>query len=176
MSSVELIDQPVSIAGSSAFLTAAIPKTRERFEIVTSFLERVADLAAVMAAAVLACATYELLQIGKNLHYSAGTVLLAAFGFGVVFVLMLDHDGAYKRANSLLRIRETERILRVSTQAFALVFALTFFFSQRFSRWIVALAVVLVPLLLIAEKQFMFLLIRNLHKRGHGLPNPLGCR
>ncbi len=42
---------------------------------------------------------------------------------------MLDHDGAYKRANSLLRIRETERILRVTMQAFGVVFPVTFFFS-----------------------------------------------
>src|ERR1035437_9306029 len=171
MGFVELSDQPVSVTRSSAFLTTAIPKSRERFAIVPGFLERVADLAAVIAAAVLAYTTYELLQMGRHLHYSAGTVLLAAFGFAVAFVLMLDHDGAYKQANSLLRIRETERILRVSTQAFALVFALTFFFSQWFSRWIAALAVVLGPLLLIAEKQFMFLLIRNLHKRGHSLQN-----
>jgi exopolysaccharide biosynthesis polyprenyl glycosylphosphotransferase len=173
MGSVELIDQSVSVARPLAFLATPAPKSRERFQIGTSFLERVSDLAAVMAAVVLAYTTYELLEMGRHLHYSAGTAFWSAFGVAITFVLMLDHDGAYQRANSLLRIRETERIIRVSTQAFALLFSLTFFFSQVFSRWVVALAVVLVPLLLIAEKQFVFLLIRSLHKRGHGVQNVL---
>ncbi|MGD0157997.1 MAG: exopolysaccharide biosynthesis polyprenyl glycosylphosphotransferase [Terracidiphilus sp.] len=132
-----------------------------------------ADLAAVVAATVLAYATYELLQIGRQLHYSASVGLLAAFSFAVLFVLMLDHDGAYKRANSLLRIRETERILRVTVQAFAVVFLVTFFLSELFSRWVVVLAVVFVPLLVIVEKQVVFVLIRNLHSRGYGLRNAL---
>jgi exopolysaccharide biosynthesis polyprenyl glycosylphosphotransferase len=42
-----------------------------------------------------------------------------------------------------------------------------------FSRWVLALAVVFVPLLLVIEKQFLFLLIRNLHSRGYGLQNVL---
>ena len=70
-----------------------------------------------------------------------------------------------------LRIRETERVLQASTQAFSVLFPITFFVLRPFSRWVAILAVVLVPLCLIAEKQFAFLLIRNLHKRGHGLQN-----
>jgi exopolysaccharide biosynthesis polyprenyl glycosylphosphotransferase len=42
-----------------------------------------------------------------------------------------------------------------------------------FSRWVVLLAVVFVPLLVIVEKQFVFVLIRNLHSRGLGLQNVL---
>ena len=91
-----------------------------------------ADLSAVMAATTLAYATYQLLQMRRQLHYPASTVLLAAFGFAVFFVLMLNHEGAYKQANSLLRIRETERILRVTIQAFATVFLVSFFFRILF--------------------------------------------
>ena len=115
-----------------------------------------ADLAAVWAAALLAYFVYVFLEIGRHLHYPIGAVLISAFVFAAMFVLMLDHDRAYKRANSLLRIRETERILRVSTQAFGLTFAVTFPFSHLFSRWVVALAVVFVPLLLVIEKQLVF--------------------
>ena len=42
-----------------------------------------------------------------------------------------------------------------------------------FSRWVVVLAVVFVPLLVIAEKQLVFVLIRQLHSRGYGLRNVL---
>lgn len=153
--------------------TKDVRYSREQFERAASILERMADLAAVWAAALLAYFAYVLLEVGKHLHYSIAAVLTAAFVFAAMFVLMLDHDGAYKRGNSLLRIRETERILRVSTQAFGLTFAVTFSFSHFFSRWVVALAVVFVPLLLVIEKQLVFLLIRHLHSRGYGLQNVL---
>jgi FlaA1/EpsC-like NDP-sugar epimerase len=118
-------------------------------------------------------AAYRAFGIGKGLHYSLETVSTAALAFAVVFVLMLDHDGAYRRANSLLRIRETERILRVSIQAFGIVLPASFFFSFLFSRWVVALAIVFVPLMLIIEKQIMFMVIRHLHSRGYGIQNVL---
>jgi exopolysaccharide biosynthesis polyprenyl glycosylphosphotransferase len=173
MGSVEVLNSAVTEERSSALPSTAIPKIRERFELAVGILERTADLVAVASAATLAYATYEFLRIGKNLHYSAETVLLTILGFSVMFVLMLDHDGAYKQANSLLRIRETERVLRVSTQAFGIVFPVTFFFLQPFSRWVVVLAFLSVPLLLVLEKQFVFVIIRYLHKRGYGLQNVL---
>ena len=144
-----------------------------QFEVAISILERFADLTGVVVAAILACSVYEFLQLGKQIHYSAGTVLMSAIIFAAVFVLMLDHDGAYQRANSLLRIRETERILRVSMQAFGMVFMLTFFSSELISRWMVSLAFVFVPLVLIIEKQIVYLLIRYQHSRGYGLQNVL---
>jgi exopolysaccharide biosynthesis polyprenyl glycosylphosphotransferase len=153
--------------------TKDVLHSREQFEKAASILERMADLAAVWAAALLAYFVYLFLEVGRHIHYPIGAVLISAFVFAAMFVLMLDHDGAYERANSLLRIRETERILRVSTQAFGLVFAVTFSFSHLFSRWVVALAVVFVPLLLVLEKQLVFLLIRHLHGRGYGLQNVL---
>jgi FlaA1/EpsC-like NDP-sugar epimerase len=124
-----------------------------------------------MSATFLSYFAYRSLGIGRALHYSVGTVSTAALAFAVVFVLMLDHDGAYKRANSLLRIRETERILRVTIQAFGVVLPASFFFSFLFSRWVVLLAIVFVPLTLIIEKQIVFLIIRNLHSRGYGVQN-----
>ena len=173
MGSAKLIDSALPLEESRAFPAAAAPKGHERFEVAAAFIERMADLVAVMTATMLACSTYELLQVGRHLHYSASAVLPAAFGFAVLFVLMLDREGAYKPANSLLRIRETERILRITVQAFAVVFPVTFFFSERFSRWVVVLAVVFIPLLVIVEKQFVFVLIRHLHSRGYGLRNVL---
>src|SRR5580692_8205980 len=115
------------------FSTAADARlSRARFEATTSFIERATDLAAVLSATFLSYFAYRSLGIGKALHYSVGTVSTAALAFAVVFVLMLDHNGAYKRANSLLRIRETERILRVTIQAFGIVLPASFFFSFLF--------------------------------------------
>jgi exopolysaccharide biosynthesis polyprenyl glycosylphosphotransferase len=150
-----------------------VQHSRERFEMAASALERIADLAAVMAAVYLAYSAYRLLEIGRQLHYSNGTILTAGFAFAVAFVMMLDHDGAYEQANSLLRIRETERILRVSTQALGMAFTVNFFISYPFSRWVVVLAAVFIPLLLVIERQFVYLVIRLLHSRGYGLQNVL---
>src|SRR5579859_2669066 len=171
MGSVNLMDQAVSLTKASAIRAGAKPKSREHFEMIAAICERVADLVSVMAAATLAYGIYELLRMGKHIQYSAVAVVTTALGFAIVFVLMLDHDGAYKQSNSLLRIRETERILRVSTEAFAVVFPVTFFFLHPFSRGVVVLAVMLVPCLLVVEKQLMFLFIRHLHGWGYGLQN-----
>ena len=112
-------------------------RSRAKFEVAASLIERVTDLASVMSASFLSYFVYRSLGIGRAIHYSVGTVATAAFAIAAVFVLMLDHDGAYKRANSLLRIRETERILRVTIQAFGIVLPASFFFSFLFSRWVV---------------------------------------
>ena len=173
MGSVKLIDSPVPFEESCALPAAAMSKGHERFDLATAFIERLADLAAVMTATMLADGLYEFLQIGRRLHYPAGIFLPIAFGFSLLFVLMLEHDGAYNRANSLLRIRETERILRVTAHTFSVVFPITFFLSEVFSRWVVVLTFILVPLLVIVEKQLVFVLIRSLHSRGYGLRNVL---
>lgn len=92
-----------------------------------------ADLVAVMAAATFSYASYALLQLGGQLPYSSSTALLASLCFAALFLLMLDHEGAYKRANDLLRIREIEQILRVTVHAFGVGFLVSFFFCN-FSR------------------------------------------
>jgi hypothetical protein len=64
-------------------------RSRARFEVAASAIERVTDLAALMAASFLSYFVYRSLGIGKGLHYSVGTISTAAFAFAVVFVLML---------------------------------------------------------------------------------------
>src|ERR1039458_5089367 len=85
MGSVKLIDSAAPFGAASAVQAVAIPKRRERFEIAIAVIERIADLATVVAATTLAYVTYELLQVGKQLHYSATSVLLAGFGLSVLF-------------------------------------------------------------------------------------------
>jgi exopolysaccharide biosynthesis polyprenyl glycosylphosphotransferase len=73
----------------------------------------------------------------------------------------------------LLRVRETEQILRVSAEAFVITLTVSFFTSVLFSRWLLVLCLVLVPLALFIEKLFMYLLIRTLHSRGFGIERVL---
>jgi exopolysaccharide biosynthesis polyprenyl glycosylphosphotransferase len=53
------------------------------------------------------------------------------------------------------------------------VFAVTFFLGHSFPRGVLVFAILFVPLLLVAEKQFIYVLIRNLHTQGHGVQNVL---
>ena len=162
------------VASFPVFSTARSARLfRAQFEAVVSLIERVADVVTVTTAAFLSYYAYRALGIGKGFQYSFESLSIATLSFAVVFVFMLDHDGAYKRANSLLRIRETERILRVSIQAFRIVLPASFFFSFLFSRWVVALAIGFVPMMLIIEKQIMHMVIRHLHSRGYGIQNVL---
>jgi len=165
---------------SSSLPPQAIRAAREeverpgiQFETIVGLMERAADLVAAMAAALLAYFAYMSLGVGKQLHYSTGTVLTAAGLFAVALVVMLDQEGGYERTNSLLRIRETERLLRVSARVFGLLFAVTFFLSYEYSRWVVGVAAFLVPLVLFIEKQLVFSVVRGLHCRGYGLENVL---
>jgi exopolysaccharide biosynthesis polyprenyl glycosylphosphotransferase len=162
-----IVSEPISVAGKDAV------RLRVQFQMAVALLERIADLAAVMAASLLAYSAYMSMGMGKRLHYSTGTVMTGAILFAITLVVILDQEGAYERTNSLLRIRETERILRVSTQVFGILFAVTFFLSYGYSRWVVMLAAVFVPFLLFLEKQFVFMVIRQLHSRGYGLQNVL---
>ncbi len=151
----------------------ALQRACDRFEAFVGILERIADLAAVSTAALLAHYCYELSGIGRHLHYPAKIIVGTSLAFAAVFVLMLDHAGAYQEGNSLLRIRETERILRMSVHAFALVFLAAFFLSYPFSRWVIVFGIVFVPLLLVVEKQLIFVIIRYLHSHGFGVQNVL---
>lgn len=151
----------------------ALQRGSDRFEAFVGILERVADLVAVSTAALLAHYSYELSGIGKHLQYPPKVIVGTSLAFAALFVLMLDYAGAYQEGNSLLRIRETERILRMSAHAFALVFLVAFFFSYPFSRWVIALGIIFVPLLLVAEKQLVFVFIRYLHSHGYGVQNVL---
>jgi exopolysaccharide biosynthesis polyprenyl glycosylphosphotransferase len=128
-----------------------------------------ADGVTVAAAVLLSYSAYHNLGLGKHIYYAPDVIGGAALGLAVLFVLMLDRDGAYRQGSSLLRIKETERALRVSAQAFLLTFPVTFFAGRLFSRWWFALAMAIVPLCLIAEKQLLFFLVRMLHKKGYGI-------
>jgi exopolysaccharide biosynthesis polyprenyl glycosylphosphotransferase len=130
--------------------------------------EVVADLLTTTLSVALGYNVYHQLSLGKHIHYGTHAVLGAAFGFAIVMAFMLDRAGAYARGNSLLRVRETEQVLRVSGQALLVALAISFFGGFLFSRWMLILCCALVPLALFAQKTCMYLLVSALHARGHG--------
>jgi exopolysaccharide biosynthesis polyprenyl glycosylphosphotransferase len=139
-----------------------------KFRRAIILCEVVADLLTIALAVCLGYVVYDALAVGKQIHYPARAVSAVALSFAVVMVLMLDRVGAYRKGNSLLRVRETEQVLRVSAQAFLIVFAVSFFSSFLFSRWVLVFCLSFVPLLLFIQKSLMYLLVHALHSRGYG--------
>jgi exopolysaccharide biosynthesis polyprenyl glycosylphosphotransferase len=130
--------------------------------------EIVADFLTIIFAVVSGYVIYNSFALGKHAFYPARMTLAMASLFAIVTVLMLDRAGAYRRGNSLLRVRETEQVLRVSAEAFLVLFAVSFFTSALFSRWQLMLSFTLVSLLLFLQKHFTYSVVRMLHARGHG--------
>lgn len=139
-----------------------------RFRRGIVFLEVVMDLLTITCAVWLGYFMYNTLRIGKHAYYPSRAVFLVAAILAVVMVIMLDRAGAYRSGNSLLRVRETEQVLRVSVEAFCLVFAASFFSGFLFSRWLLLFIIGLVPLVLFLQKHLTYQLVRYLHIRGLG--------
>jgi exopolysaccharide biosynthesis polyprenyl glycosylphosphotransferase len=139
------------------------------FEVLITKCEILADLVTIMTAVLFSYASYRHLALGKSIHYPTPEVLGAALMFAVVFVLGMQASGAYQPGKSLLGVRETERILRLSVQTFLLIFAFGMLSTFLISRWVLVLAFLSVPLLLSIEKGIISWVIRALHAKGHGV-------
>ena len=137
-----------------------------RRSIVTC--EILADLLTITLGIRLGYLVYGAAAIGKHVHFPLQLIWAVGAVFAAVMVLMLDRVGAYRRGNSLLRVRETEQILRVSAEALLIVLTVSFFAHLLVPRWLLVLCLSLVPLLLLAEKYLMYLLVHALHSRGYG--------
>jgi exopolysaccharide biosynthesis polyprenyl glycosylphosphotransferase len=156
-------------------LVAAVPhrSSAARFQSYLTMLEALADFLTVIVAVMAGYHLYYLLELGKQVFYPRSVVLAVAATLGLVIVLMLDRAGAYSRGTSLLRVRETEQVLRVSTQAFGFAFSVSFFASFLFSRWLLVIALGLVPFFLFIQKHLTYLLVQYLHSKGYGIERVL---
>lgn len=138
-----------------------------RFEKILTLLEFGADFITVFGA--LHIAYNAGFFFPKPVAYQPVQLLAATFTLSIIFVLMLDREGAYSRGNGLLRVKETERILRVSAELFLLLFFICYFASAPFPAGQFLVATCLVPSALIAEKQFVYVVVRALHLKGLGV-------
>jgi exopolysaccharide biosynthesis polyprenyl glycosylphosphotransferase len=145
----------------------------ERFQSYLTKLEVLADFVTVIAAVTSSYAAYHILGLGKQVHYQRSLALGVSATFAAVIVLMLDRVGAYSHGTSLLRVRETEHVLRVSMQALGFILCVSFFTSFLFSRWLLIIALCLVPLFLFLQKHLVYMLVQHLHSKGYGIERVL---
>jgi exopolysaccharide biosynthesis polyprenyl glycosylphosphotransferase len=138
------------------------------FRRTIAVAEVVADVCTITLAIRLGYMFYHATSIGKHMYLPLRLVWGGGAVFAAVMVLMLDRVGAYRKGNSLLRVRETEQVLRVSAEALLAVLTVSFFSQLPIPRWLLILCLSLVPLFLFIEKTLMYLLVRALHSRGYG--------
>ncbi len=144
-----------------------------RFHTVVAICEMLADLLTVVVAGCWSYRIYGSLALGRHIRYPLQGVVAVSLGFAVFFVVMLDRHGAYSRSTGLLRVKETERVLRVSAQSFVLALPITFFTSFLVSRWLVTIATLIVPACLVIQKSCFYVLVRSLHSKGYGVQRVL---
>ncbi|HLI62396.1 MAG TPA: sugar transferase [Terriglobales bacterium] len=158
-------------ARSLTAIDVAQPVTGGRSFPLTSFfagVEKLLDFAAVLGAVYAALALRRAMEPGQAVGYSSSAVFLWAAGFALLFVFLLERYGGYRPSVSLLAIRETERILRVTIQAFLIALLAAYFCRVHLPRLAFSLALVTVPLFLTLEKWETHRLLRRLRSKGYG--------
>jgi exopolysaccharide biosynthesis polyprenyl glycosylphosphotransferase len=143
-------------------------ESRAAFRRLLTIGEMVVDFFTTAGALVFSYGLYRWCHLGKQLHYSHFTILQVAIVFAIVSVWILERNGAYRPDNSLLLIKETERILRSFSGIFLATLCLSLFAHYLISRWVIAIAFLLVPMFLITEKQIVASIVSALHSRGYG--------
>jgi len=175
--SIGLASLPKAQSGPASDLALATPIARRKsaagFQSYLTKLEAVADFVTVIGAVMSGYFMYHFFGLGKQLYYPKSVVLGVSATLAAIIVLMLDRVGAYSRGTSLLRVRETEHLLRVSMQALGFALAVSFLTSFLFSRWLLVIALGLVPLFLFVQKHLVYLLVQSMHSRGYGIERVL---
>lgn len=133
-----------------------------------AWAEKLLDFAAVLGAVYAAIALRGTVEPRQALGYSSSDVFFWAAGFALLFVFLLERYGGYRPSVSLLAIRETERILRVTLQAFLLTLLAAYLCGTRLPRLAFFFALATVPLSLTLEKWEMQRMLRRLRSKGYG--------
>lgn len=142
-----------------------------RFDKFLNLIEAIWDGLVSAGAVVAAIAVKEHFHLGMHVHYSPEISMFAGTLSGAFFVLLLDHHGAYRGGNSLLQIKETERVLRVSTLATFLAVLLLYAAGHLVPRVLIGLCFLFVVVSLTAAKQLFYAVTQGLRAQGLGVQN-----
>ncbi len=138
------------------------------FATVMGFAEKFLDFVTVFLALYAADALGKALEPGKPSLYESSRMATGSAAFAVLFVFLLERHGAYQGCASLLAIRDTERVLRVTAQTFWMALVAAYFCVAPVPRLALSLALLLVPIFLTVEKLQVYRAIRALRRRGLG--------
>ena len=130
--------------------------------------EKLLDFIAVLAGVYVADALYQFLKPQQAARYAVAAVYFWAAAFALLFVFLLERHGGYRPSVSLLGIRETERILRVTLQGLLFALLAAYFIAVPIPRLVFCLAATTVPLFLTIEKWEMHRIVRAARSKGYG--------
>jgi exopolysaccharide biosynthesis polyprenyl glycosylphosphotransferase len=133
------------------------------------FVEVTTDFLTCMLGTVIAYFIVYTLHTGGPAQYPAREAAAVSIAIGLFAGLHLQRDGAYRGGGSLLHIRETERALRIPVQCILLLLPFSFLLHLRFAGVPFLIALILIPSLLILQKQALFALVRVLRAKGYGM-------
>lgn len=136
---------------------------------VVSLSQVIADFLSSTCGVFLAYHIYYSLDIGKHISYQSYQVLILAVVVGILTAVLFERDGAYRGTNSLLKVRETGRAIRIPGQSLFLILPVTYLLGRSFSRWVLVISLITVPFLLLMQKAIVAFLIDIVHRKGYGV-------
>lgn len=148
----------VSRSKSRTASTHVFQNTLAAIEVVADFLSCTLGVLAVYLFAPS-------LYIGGHVQYPFREAAAVGLGVSLFAVILLQRDGAYRGSGGLFQIRETERAIRIPIQSMFIMLPFSFLLSLKLSRVDFLIALVLIPFLLILQKQAFVAVIRRLHLR-----------
>ena len=148
--------------------SAAIRQVATRLEPFLGTFERGLDFLTIIAAVYSCYGLHLALGGGNRTQYSTSGVLLSAAAFALLFVTLLERHGAYRLYLSLLGVRETEQILRVTVESSLLALLVAYFSAIHVSWMLAMLTALAVPAFLTLQKWEMYRVVRTLRSQGHG--------
>lgn len=147
------------------------PRTisRELFKSVMAISEASADFITCAVGVFVAYFLYTSLHISRQAQYPLREITAISIVFGLFVALLMHRGGTYSGDSGLLQIRETERAIQFSSQALLLLLIISFLWNLDLSCVAFFIAIVLIPFLLIIEKQIFFSIVRMLHLKEYGV-------
>jgi exopolysaccharide biosynthesis polyprenyl glycosylphosphotransferase len=136
--------------------------SRRFFGNAMALVEAAADFLACVAGMMAANYLGSLISSGAFVQRPSQKAFVIGAAVGTIVVFLLRRDGIYKSDSGLLQIRETERTLRVAAQSLFLLLLVGWMLGFDISRPEIPIALFLIPLLLVAEKQIVFAIAEKL--------------
>jgi exopolysaccharide biosynthesis polyprenyl glycosylphosphotransferase len=143
--------------------------SRAFFKATMTLAEASADFLAAALGLLAACSLCASLPIGATSSPSAHEAVAVGIVFGLLVIVLMHRDGGYHGGSGLLRIRETERAIRIPAQSLLLLFAISVLVGLGFSWFVLFVGAVAVPAFLIVEKQIVFAIAGRLHRSENGM-------
>ena len=136
--------------------------SRRVFRNAMALVEAAADFLACVAGMMAVNYLCALKSFGAFVLRPSHQAVAIGAAVGTIVVFLLRRDGIYKSDSGLLQIRETERTLRVAAQSLFLLLLVGWMLGLDISWPEIPIAVFLISLLLVVEKQILFAIAEKL--------------